>query len=114
MSFFFFLKSILISPVHSVPTPLSIALCIPLRGGLPEVLRLTQMFPSVCVCSPKWLHRETLSCRPTGPRVATSTISPRSVSILSHTPDNLIPRFPPKHPVAEVLIISTGLLVLIS
>lgn len=68
--FFFFLKrNILISPFHSVPTLLSIALCIPLHSGLPMVLRLMQMFP--CVCSPKWLCRETLSfMSPTSPLFA--------------------------------------------
>lgn len=58
-------KKTLISPVRSLPT-LLIAPCIPPHSGLPMVLRLIQMFPSVC--RPKQLCRETLSFQsPTSP-----------------------------------------------
>lgn len=100
-------------PAHSLPTLHSIAPCIPLHSGLPMVLRLIQMFPSVF--GPKQLCRETLSFRsPTSPLISTFTGTSGAVSALSHTQHHLIPDFPPCPPEPTVLIISTGLLVLIS
>ncbi|MEQ2157395.1 hypothetical protein GOODEAATRI_001446, partial [Goodea atripinnis] len=84
-SFNIFINNTLISLLHPLSTLLSVDPCIPLHSMLPVVLRLIQMFLSVC--RPKQLCRETLSFQsPTSPLDSPSTTRSGPVSrLFSHT-----------------------------